>query len=122
VGVWTAEAECLLLAGRDEEASSSLRRAEELQAEVSKGAADQGITRIRGFLALATGGTQDATEAFSEVVAWTGGTDAREVGFAHLGLALLAEDVDAEQVHLAASRAVLEPLGVEVTASTPARR
>jgi tetratricopeptide (TPR) repeat protein len=122
VGVWTAEAECLLLSGSDEEAASSLRRAHELQAEVSGGAENPGITRIRGVLALAAGRTQDATEAFSEVVSWTGSTDAREVGFAHLGLALLADGVDAEQAHLAASSAVLEPLGVEVTASTPARR
>ena len=117
VGVWTAETECLLLAGRDEEAASSLRRAEELQAEVSKGAADQGITRIRGFLALATGRTQDAADAFSEVVSWTGSTDdPREVGFAHLGLALLADGGKDEHAHLDASRAVLEPLGVDVTA------
>jgi tetratricopeptide (TPR) repeat protein len=123
VAVWTAEAECLLLAGRDEEASSSLRRAEDALAEGGRDAADHGITRIRGFLALAAGRTQDAADAFAQVVSGDPGTDdPREAGFAHLGLARLADGVENRDAHLAASRALLEPLGVDVTPSTPARR
>jgi tetratricopeptide (TPR) repeat protein len=123
VAVWTAEAECCLLAGRDDEAASALRRAEDVHSEVGRLAAHQSITRVRGFLALAAGRTQDAAAAFAEVVSGAGSTaDAREAGFAHLGLALLAGDVEDERAHLDASRALLEPLGVTVTATTPARR
>jgi class 3 adenylate cyclase/tetratricopeptide (TPR) repeat protein len=123
VAVWTAEAECCLLAGRDDEAASALRRAEDVHSEVGRLAAHQSITRVRGFLALAAGRTQDAAAAFAEVVSGAGSTaDAREAGFAHLGLALLAGDVEDELAHLDASRALLEPLGVAVTATTPARR
>jgi class 3 adenylate cyclase/tetratricopeptide (TPR) repeat protein len=123
VAVGTAEAECLLLAGRDDEAFSALRGAEEMHVGVGGLLPDRSVARIRGFLLLATGRATEARDAFEYAAGSTGpANDAREAGFAHLGLALLATDLADEHVHLAASQALLEPLGVIVTPTTPARR
>jgi predicted ATPase/class 3 adenylate cyclase len=124
VAVWTAEAECLLLAGgRDDEALSALRRAAEVHAEVNGLMPDRGIARITGFVQLAAGRTDEARRSFQQAVADPTGADSdREAGFAHVGLALLAADVADEQAHLEASRGLLDSLGVEVTPTFPARR
>jgi predicted negative regulator of RcsB-dependent stress response len=123
VGVWTAEAECLLLAGRDDEAFSALRRAEEMHAGVFGLLPDRSVARIRGFLLLATARADEARDAFEYAAGGTdSANDAREAGFAQLGLALLATDLADETVHLAASQALLKPLGITVTSTTPARR
>jgi tetratricopeptide (TPR) repeat protein len=123
VGVWTAEAECLLLAGRDDEAFSALRRAEEMHAGVFGLLPDRSVARIRGFLLLATARADEARDAFEYAAGRTdSANDAREAGFAQLGLALLATDLADETAHLAASQALLKPLGITVTSTTPARR
>jgi tetratricopeptide (TPR) repeat protein len=123
VAVCTAEAECLLLAGRDDEAFSALRGAEEVHAGVFGLLPNRSVARIRGFLFLASGRVDEARDAFEYAAGSTASSDdAREAGFAHLGLALLATDVADEHLHLAASQALLEPLGVVVSATTPARR
>jgi tetratricopeptide (TPR) repeat protein len=120
VAVGTAEAECLLLAGRDDEAFAALRGAEGVHADMLP---DRSVARIRGFLLLATGRPDEAREAFEYAAGSTDSADdAREAGFAQLGLALLATDLADEHLHRAASQALLEPLGVEVTPTTPARR
>ena len=119
----TAEAECLLLAGRDAEAFAALRGAEETHAAVFGLLPDRSVARIRGFLLLATGREDEARNAFDYAASsCDSANDAREAGFAQLGLALLATDVADEHLHLAASEALLEPLGVQVTPTTPARR
>jgi tetratricopeptide (TPR) repeat protein len=123
IAVGTAEAECLLLAGRDDEAFSALRAAEEMNAGLFGLLPDRSVARIRGFLLLAAERADEAQDAFEYAAGSTdSANDAREAGFAQLGLALLATDLAGEHMHLAASQALLEPLGVVVTPTTPARR
>ena len=72
---------------------------------------------------LAAGRDDEARAAFdAAAVESESPDDVREAGFAHLGLAQLAGTPDEEQQHLARSRALLEPLGVTVTPTWPARR
>ena len=123
VAVRTSQAECLLLAGgRDDEAFAALHLAEELGGDADVHA-HRTIARITGYLQLAAGRTDEARTSFATAAMDPQDADSlREAGFAHLGLALAADDPGVQRVELEASRTLLGPLGVEVTPSTPARR
>lgn len=121
VTVSTAEAECYLLAGEDAEA---LARADEAlaAARVHAEALLPTVLRVRGFVLLTAGRPRDAESDLRAALAAAGPDSPQEVGFALLGLSLVAEEPAERRACLRESSKVLEPLGVAVTATWPARR
>jgi tetratricopeptide (TPR) repeat protein len=122
VTVFTAEAECFLVSGRDADA---LARADEALAAAQASQAGTLLPtalRVRGFVLLAAGRPREAEPDLREALAAAGPDSPHEAGFALLGLSLVAEDPAERRARRRESSEVLEPLGVTVTPTWPPRR